>query len=199
MATITINGVTLDPSAQTVALRSVKLLCADAKDSDYLLVQTKGPLTKEQRADLEKADAKILEIVPQDTYVCHYLGTDLKKVRALPFVTWVNTYLRGFKINPALIPAADTGPTRGLLAAHAAASGTLGRKPYLVDIVLHRGATAAAVRAKIASAAGVDADDIQVTGNKVRLTVPTRFLPKLRVGRDSDDIRRFLKQVIDFK
>ena len=36
MATITINGVTLDPSAQTVALRSAKLLSADAKDSDYL-------------------------------------------------------------------------------------------------------------------------------------------------------------------
>ena len=185
MATITINGVTLDPSAQTVALRSVKLLSADAKDSDYLLVQTKGPLSKEQRADLEKAGAKILEFVPQDTYVCHYPGTDLKKVRELPFVTWVNTYLRGFKINPALIPAADTGPTRGLLAAHAAASGTLGRKPYLVDIVLHQGA-AASVRAKIATAAGVDADDIEFTGNKVRLTVPTRFLPKLA---EIDEVR----------
>ena len=186
MATITINGVTLDPSAQTAALRSVKLLSADAKDSDYLLVQTKGPLSKEQRADLEKAGAKILEFVPQDTYVCHYPGTDLKKVRDLPFVTWVNTYLRGFKINPSLILTRDTGPTRGLLAAHAAASGILDRKPSLVDIVLHQGATAASVRAKIASAAGVDADDIEFTGNKVRLTVPTRFLPKLA---EIDEVR----------
>ena len=101
-------------------------------------------------------------------------------------MTWVNTYLRGFKINPSLIPIRDTGPTRGLLAAHAAALGILDRKPYLVDIVLHRGATAASVRAKIASAAGVDADDIQVTGNKVRLTVPTRFLPKLA---EIDEVR----------
>lgn len=61
MATITINGVTLDPAAQTVALRSAKLLSADAKDSDYVLVQTKGPLSKEQRAALEKIGAKILE------------------------------------------------------------------------------------------------------------------------------------------
>ena len=105
MATITINGVTLDPSAQKAALRSAKLVSADAQDSDYVLVQTKGPLNKEQRAALEKTGAKILEFVPQDTYVCHYPGTNLKKIRALPFVTWVNTYLRGFKINPALIPA----------------------------------------------------------------------------------------------
>ena len=128
MAIITINGVTLDPSAQAVGLRSAKLLSADAHDSDYLLVQTKGPLTKEQRAALEKTGAKILEFVPQDTYVCHFAGTDLKKVRALPFVTWVNTYLRGFKINPALISKPDTQPTRGFLAARAAVSGTLDRK-----------------------------------------------------------------------
>ncbi|WP_239796022.1 hypothetical protein [Candidatus Nitrotoga arctica] len=66
--------------------------------------------------------------MPQDTYVCHNPGTDLKKIRDLPFVTWVNTYLRGFKIHPALISTPDTRPTRGLLAAHAAASGTLDRK-----------------------------------------------------------------------
>jgi serine protease AprX len=186
MATITINGVTLDPSAQQVALRSAKLLSADAHNSDYLLVQTKGPLTKEQRAALEKTGAKILEFVPEDTYVCYYAGTDLKKIRALPFVTWVNTYLRGFKIHPALVPAREAGPTRGLLAAHAAAPGTLDRQPYLVDIVLHRGAAAAATRAKIATAAGVDADDIEVAGNKVRLTVPSRSLPKLA---DIDEVR----------
>ena len=185
MATITINGVTLDPAAQRPALRAANLLSADAHDSDYLLVQTKGPLTKEQRAALEKTGAKILEFVPQDTYVCHYSGTDLTKIRVLPFVTWVNTYLQGFKINPSLIPAPDTGPTRGLLAAHAAAAGALDRKPYLVDIVLHRRATAA-VLAKIASAAGMDTDDIKVTGNEVRLTVPTRFLPKLA---EIDEVR----------
>ena len=186
MATITINGVTLDPLAQKVALRSAKLLSADAHDSDYLLVQAKGPLSKEQRAALEKTGARILEFVPNDTYICHYPGTDLKKVRALPFVTWVNTYLRGFKIHPALLPKPDAGPRRGLLAARPPASGSLDRTPCVVDIVLHRGATAASVRAKIAAAAGMDADDIDVTGNKVRLSVPTRFLPLLA---EIDEVR----------
>src|SRR5262245_22349088 len=156
MAIITINGITLDPAAQSVALSSARLLSPNAKDSDYLLVQTKGPLTKDQRAVLEKTGAKILEYVPQETYICHYPGTDLKKIRALAFVTWVNTYLRGFKINPALISAPDTHGTRDLLAARAAAVGPLDRSPNLVDIVLHRGARAASVRAKIAAAAGMD-------------------------------------------
>ena len=179
MATITINGITLDPAAQSAALASEKLLSADAKNSDYLLVQTKGPLTKEQRAALEKTGAKILEYVPQDTYICHYPGTDLKRVRALPFVTWVNTYLRGFKIHPALIAAPEATGPQGLLAAHAATSAILDRSPNLVDIVLHRGANAASVRAKIAAAAGVDPADVKVTGNKIRLTVANRALAKL--------------------
>ena len=186
MATITINGITLDPATQKSALKAAKLVSADAHDSDYLLVQTSGPLNKAERAALEKTGAKILEFVPQDTYVCRYPGTDLKKIRALPFVTWVNTYLRGFKIHPALMPTPEPAARRSLLAAHVATPHTLDRTPFRVDIVLHRGAKPAAVRRKIASAAGVDADDVEVTGNKVRLTVPSRALPKLA---DIDEVR----------
>ena len=179
MATITINGVTIDPTAEADALEGASLLSANARDSDYLLVQADGPLTQAQRAKLEKAGAKILEFVPQDTYICHYTGTSLAKIRALPFVTWANTYLRGFKINPALLPGATAPGPQGLVEADAAASGTLDRTPQRVDIVLHRNARPATVRKKIAAAAGVDPDDITITGNKVRLTVAERSLPKL--------------------
>ncbi|HEV8211086.1 MAG TPA: S8 family serine peptidase [Vicinamibacterales bacterium] len=179
MATITINGVTIDPTAESDALEGASLLSANARDSDYLLVQTNGPLTQAQRAKLEKTGAKILEFVPQDTYICHYTGTSLVKIRALPFVTWANTYLRGFKINPALLPGAGAPGPQGLMEADAAASGSLDRTPNRVDIVLHRNARAATVRAKIAAAAGVDPDDVTISGNKVRLTVAERALPKL--------------------
>jgi len=186
MATITINGITLDPAAQTAALSSAKLLSHDAQNSDYLLVQTKGPLDGEQRAALEKTGAKILEYAPENAYVCRYPGSDLKKIRALPFVSWVNTYLRGFKINPALIPMQENSPTHGLLAAHAASAAAQDRKPNIVDVVLHRGAAKKSVCAKIAAAAGVDADDLQITGDKIRLTVPARALAKLA---DIDEVR----------
>ena len=64
MATITINGIALDPATQKSALKAAKLASADAHDSDYLFVQTNGPLTGSERAALEKTGAKILEFVP---------------------------------------------------------------------------------------------------------------------------------------
>jgi hypothetical protein len=180
MARITINGVTLDPSAQGPALAAAKMIAPDASASDYLLVQTKGPLTKPQRTALEKTGAKILEFVPEDTYVCYYKGTDLKKVRALPFVAWANTYLRGFKIHPSLeAGAAEAGPANALLATAAAPVPTLKRAPRTVDIVLHRRPHTKALIARIAAATGLDADDVVVTGSKIRLTVAARNLPKL--------------------
>jgi hypothetical protein len=56
----------------------------------------------------------------------------------------------------------------------------------LVDIVLHRNAKAASVRSKVAAAVGVNADDVNITGNKVRLTVAARRLPQLA---DIDEVR----------
>jgi hypothetical protein len=41
---------------------------------------------------------EILEYAPEDTYICRYVPADLSKIRALPFVAWVNVYLHVFKI-----------------------------------------------------------------------------------------------------
>ena len=112
-------------------------------------------------------------------------GDRPQEIRALPFVTWANTYLRGFKINPALLSAPEPTARRSLLAVHAAPD-TLARTPFRVDIVLHRGAKPAAVRRKIAAAAGRDLDNIAIEGNKVRPSVPARALPKLA---EIDEVR----------
>src|SRR5437763_1486765 len=102
MARITINGITIDPQAQGPALAAADLVSPDSAQSNYIIVQTQGPLTKDQKAQLEGLGATILEYVPENAYICHYAPTDLAPVRALPFVTWANVYLEGFKINPAL-------------------------------------------------------------------------------------------------
>ena len=86
MKTITINGISIDPAAPKLALAALSLDNATAKDSDYLVVQTRQPLDKAQRAALAKAGAEILESVPGDAYVCHFPKTGLAKVRALAFV-----------------------------------------------------------------------------------------------------------------
>jgi hypothetical protein len=54
MKPITINGITIDPGAPTAALASLSLNNATAKNSDYIIVQTKQPLDRSQRAALAK-------------------------------------------------------------------------------------------------------------------------------------------------
>lgn len=179
MAAITINGITLDPTTQGPSLASAKLTAADASTSNYILVQTKWPLKKMERDTLEAEGAKILEYVPENTYVCSFKPADLHKIRDLPFVSWANIYMMGFKINSALIPNPQGHATRNLLDAQILRGPQFNRDPYLVDIVLHKDADLVAARNTIAQAAGVDADDIQITGRKVRLSVSARRLPKL--------------------
>src|ERR1700739_578896 len=106
MARITINGISIDPVKHGPALAAAHLISPDASGSDFILVQTCEPLTQAQRAQLQGLGAEILEYVPENTYICRYRPTDLGPLRALPFVTWVNVYWRGFKISPALRPAA---------------------------------------------------------------------------------------------
>jgi serine protease AprX len=197
MATITINGISLDPMAQGPALAAAKLLSADAKASDYILVQTKHPLVKKERDALEKAGAEILEYVPESTYICHYPPTSLKSVRDLPFVAWVNTYLQDFKVHPSLLPTGLPRLTRNLLDPHVLAGNQLDRSPCHVDIVLHRNAKAAVVKTKIAAAAGIDKDDIVISGNKIRLTVPSRRLPRLAEIDEVRNIERVSAKKLD--
>jgi len=86
MARITINGISIDPEAQGPALAGAGLAHADSASSNYILVQAKGPLTREERGQLAAAGAEVLEYVPDDTYIAHYAPSDLGPIRALPFV-----------------------------------------------------------------------------------------------------------------
>ena len=45
----------------------------DASNFDYILVQTTHALNQEEKKQLEDAGASILEYVPEDTYLCHFL------------------------------------------------------------------------------------------------------------------------------
>src|SRR5579864_6300337 len=97
MARITINGISLDPVADSHALGLAGLVSADASKSDYILIQTKTPLTQDQQDQLANLGVVIHEYVSDNTYQCSYKGSDLAQLRALPYVAWVDVYLRGFK------------------------------------------------------------------------------------------------------
>ncbi len=186
MKPITINGITIDPGAPTAALASLSLNNATAKNSDYIIVQTKQPLDRSQRAALAKVGAKITESVPGDAYICYFPGTDLKKVRALPFVDFADLYPQAVKMSPTL---RDMQPQPGGVSALAAvleSPGELDDTRMTVDVVLHRNANSAKAAKKIAAAAHLTAEQVKVFPNKVRIMVKARRLNDVAA---LDDVR----------
>jgi serine protease AprX len=102
MASITINGITIDTAAPTATLAAFSFGNTSAEKSDYVLVQTSHPLTEPERNALRAAGAEILESVPESTLICHFPGTDLSALKALPFVAWVDLYPNLVKLSPSL-------------------------------------------------------------------------------------------------
>jgi serine protease AprX len=178
MALITINGVSLDPSTDAQALNLAGLESADASASDYILIQTIAPLSSDQTDELARLGGVVLEYVSENTYLCSYKGTDLTSIRSLPFVTWANVYLRGFKVAPNLRPAGMT-PAAHILPTPAALSHS--RTPRTVDIVFHEDADTGsdALRTAVSAAARGDKDTLPMGRRKVRLTVEEKHLDDL--------------------
>lgn len=180
MATITINGISIDPTAPKRTLAALSLSNATAKDSDYLVVQTKKPMDKAERAALAKAGARIIESVPGDAYVCYFPKTDLRKVRALPFVGWAELYPKAVKIAPSLRDA-NAPPSRGTTPALAltSAASKLDDARKTVDVVLHRNTDTKRAAKRIAKAAHLTPAQVSVSRGKVRLVVKARRLEDL--------------------
>ncbi|KAJ6190040.1 Peptidase S8/S53 subtilisin/kexin/sedolisin [Penicillium mononematosum] len=94
MPVISINGNHLDPQEQLPVLRALHHETEDAKKSDYILVQSVEPLSSEQEDEIEGLGVDIQQYVSKNTYLCGYKGTDLEPIRRLPYISWVNVYLR---------------------------------------------------------------------------------------------------------
>ncbi len=197
MTRVTINGVTIDPLMEGPALAAANLEALDATESNYILVQTLRPLNKDMKHALASLGVEILEYVPDDTYLCNYNASDLAAIRALPYVIWTNTYMREFKVAPALITDVAAGPARprSLLELAAAPNGTLSTTPREVDVVLHANVDPQSVRDKLAAAAQIDVSDLRPTRHKVRLTVAESQLSELA----SIDEVRHVEAVVPMK
>jgi len=179
MASITINGITVDPLVQRAGLAAAQLEAADASRSDYVLIQTRQPLDKIQKAELANNGVTILEYVPDQTYLCYYKPADLTLIRNLPYVAWAHIYLRAFKVAPSL-HALPPGPrVRSVLEMAAQPEQRLSQRPALVDVVFHANVDPESLRTAIAAAAHLDQVDLKLARHKVRLTVPARYLPAL--------------------
>ncbi|TVV71405.1 S8 family serine peptidase [Sphingomonas solaris] len=176
MSTITINGVSIDPDETPVTL-SMRGSAQDATATNYILVQTDGPLQQSDRTALEATGATILEYAPENTFICRYEPTNLAPVRALPFVLWADVYLEGFKIAPELRTAgANTILSR---MESATVETSMAQEPRAVTVVLHRDVDPEAVRAKLAEAARINPEDIQIAGRKIELVARPQIVERL--------------------
>jgi hypothetical protein len=176
MKTITINGISIKPGASP-ARAAAPLTDAASRSSNYLVVQTKQPPDRSQRAALAKAGATIIEAVPGDAYICYFPKRDLAKVRALPFVDWAQFYPEAVKIAPSLRGLAPQPDGVAITTAAMAAPGNLDAERKTVDVVLHRTADAKKAARSIAKAAHVTLAQLRVSRGKVRLVLKTRRLP----------------------
>jgi hypothetical protein len=176
MTAITINGISIDPTAPRPTLAALSLDHATAKSSDYVLVQTRTPLDRLQRAQLAKTGARIMESVPGGAFICHFPGTGLARLRALPFVAWADLYPGVVKVAPSLrkLSPRPGGVEAGVAALSMPAS--LDATKVTVDVVLHRNAKASAVAKRVAAAAHLHMSDVKVAGQKIRMTLKMRRL-----------------------
>jgi serine protease AprX len=175
MKPITINGITIDPSAPQATLNALALNNKTAQDSDYLIVQVKQPLAKEQRAELEAVGVVILEAVPGDAFICYFPKTDLVPVRALSFVDWVELYPKAVKVSPSL---RNVEPRSEGVAARPILNdiGSLDASPKNICIVLQRNANPQTAAQRIADAAHTASENVQISRGRAYLTVKARRL-----------------------
>jgi subtilisin family serine protease len=196
MARITINGITLDPEAHGPMLAGAGMAGDDSSRSNYILIQTSGPLDRAQKDALAATGAQILEYVPENAYIAYYPPSDLGPVKALPFVEWANVYLQGFKIAPSL--RADTPESRAAsLPSLGPTVRSMAQPPKTVDVVLHQNASPQAARDRIAAAVGLAPADVRVDRGKVRLVAPADRLDALAAIDEVRHVEEVLPKRLD--
>ncbi len=138
---IQVNGVATldvrDPQATLQKVPSALMLEAGSQlgDTDgFYLVKIKGfSRTQEQIDALSAAGAVLGEYLNVNTYIAKIRSNDYAAVKALPFVTYVGEYQPAFKISPRIgmedIPIGETVD-----------AGTGQPKPWVFEVVLHKGA-----------------------------------------------------------
>jgi hypothetical protein len=138
---IQINGVVLNVRDPQAALsRLPKALVLDgasqaAAGSGFYLVKMRGVSRTQVEVDaLERAGAILGEYLNVNTYIAKINSSDLEAVKRLPFVTYVGDYQPAYKINPKI--GLEQIPVD--MAIDAATGAEM---PWLLEVVLHKGAT----------------------------------------------------------
>ncbi|MBA4026837.1 MAG: flagellar hook-length control protein FliK [Cyanobacteria bacterium DS3.002] len=137
MSKITINNVTIDPALQGTQLHTMGLMSETSASSNYIIIQTDGPLTKDKKKALAEHNVEILEYVPENAYICRFEPSNLSTVRGLPFVTWANTYMQGFKVPKSLSSRQGEHGFANMLELGSPET-SMSQEPEEIAVILHR-------------------------------------------------------------
>lgn len=83
MASITVNGNTIDPT-------EAQFVSRDAKHSNFIIVQGTHDLSATEKNDLADLHVEIQEYVAEHTYLCRYEPENIQRIQALDFVRAAN-------------------------------------------------------------------------------------------------------------
>ena len=168
MPTITINGNTLDPHGEESQLKSKGLMAADAQKTNHILIQTDGPLSKDDKAQLSSLKAEVEEYVSENTYLVEYLPADLEAIRKLKFVKWANIYNKQFKVEARLKGGAGTKVSSIV----ADDKDHDPNNSHNVEIIFHKNVKLTPeIVSEVASKAGVSTNAMSVKGHKISVVV----------------------------
>ena len=70
------------------------------KNQDYFMLQLKGPVVEGVKEILTKNNVKLLQYIPQNTFIVRMNRKAWMRVSRLPFVRWIGQYSNYFRISP---------------------------------------------------------------------------------------------------
>lgn len=196
MASVTINGITLDPAdlppdrrrsdgggeGPEMVLAAFAEDAAPSEDPAYLLIQVTAPLDTAMRALLEGLGVELLEYLAPLSFMARRNAAGLTDVAALDFVHWAGPYTRHFKIHAHLqeaIAAAADGEDGVFLRASTAGADGGEEVLHEVDALLHRGVSGEQAAAGIAAAVGLSEDAVRVASGKLRFRASAAQIERL--------------------
>lgn len=124
------------------------------------VVQLAGPITRDQRAQIEGAGVVLLDYMPDFAYAADLRNADMAALGNLAFVRWVGAFDDAWKVSPELGHQPLSSPERIEMAAQ-------GR--HSVHVVLWPGANLAEATAALAQVPGVEIAEQGWTGREMTL------------------------------
>lgn len=166
MARIRINGIIVDPLVDGANLQRLATVGGGDDPWKYVLLQADRPLDQPAKRAMEEAGLKILEFVPEQTYLCHSNTGACDFGGRLPFIVFAIAYVADLKIHPALRTPdrRDTATLCDLLAA----SPLPDAPRELVRIVFHADVDLRTPGHKMVDALGTETRSISVRGNTLK-------------------------------